>query len=290
MCGEAGNPVVIAKVDDVVEARPQFNLNSADLVVVEQVEGGLTRLFAVFQSKSPQLIGPIRSARITDVDLVPAFGLPGFAYSGSAARLVPFLQTAKMQRIGAPQGGDGYFRITDRAAPHNYLAELATLRTRIPDIASADVANIRGWTIQKKPVVTGTPVAEVAVRWPAAKKTYLWDGLRWQMRASGAPLMTQLDLSGHLEPVTAANVVIMHAVLQPSPFSDKRGAATPYPQTIGSGDGYVLTQGTLIPATWVRETAAQLPRWLDVQGNEIPLTRGRIWWLIVSDLSGVTYR
>ena len=290
MCGNANNPIVVAKIDDVAEARPQFNLNAADLVIVEQVEGGLTRLFAVYQSKSPALIGPIRSARITDTDLAPAFGKPGFAYSGSAARLKPYLLTAQLQLIGAPQGGDGYFRIEDRAAPHNYLAELPTLRTRIPEPAAAAVTNVRAWPIAESSPAQGTPVTEVAVRWPASKKTYAWDGKRWQMTAGGAPLMTQLDLTGRLESVTAQNIVVMGTTLNESPFKDKYGATTPYPNTVGTGSGYVMTQGRLITATWKRETAAELPRWFDTNGDEITLRRGRTWWLIVSDLSGVSYR
>ena len=289
-CGDETQPVIVAKIDDVNEARPQFNLNSADLVIVEPVEGGLTRLFAVYQSQSPTYIGPIRSARITDTDLVPAFGTPGFAYSGSASRLVPYLLDAQLQLIGAPQGGDGYFRIDDRPAPHNYLAELSVLRTRIDDPAAAAVTNIRGWKIDKRGTETGTTVTEVAVRWPAAKKTYYWNGKWWNMSSNGQPLLTQLDLQGATESTTARNIVIMESALLPSPFSDKYGARTPYVQTEGTGNGYVLTRGRLIPATWQRATKADLPRWFTSTGDEITLTRGRTWWLIVSDLDGVTYR
>lgn len=289
MCGESDNPVIITKIDDVVEARPQFNLNSADVVVVEQVEGGLTRLFAVYQSKSPELVGPIRSARITDTDLVPAFGTPGFAYSGSAARLVPYLKSAQLQLIGAPQGGDGYFRMEDRSAPHNYLATLATLRGRIEDPAAASVSNIHGWPLSKQPKLLGTPVHEVAVRWPAAKKSYVWDGARWQMTASSKPLVTQLDLAGNTEPVTAANVVIMETRFRDSPFKDKLGSVTPYADTVGSGRGYVLSMGRIITATWVRPSLSDLPTWTDEQGATITLKRGRTWWLLVGDLGQITY-
>ena len=133
-----------------------------------------------------------------------------------------------MQRIGAPQGGDGYFRIDDRPAPHNYLAELSILRERIEDTASADVANIRGWKIAKQSPDTGLAVQEVAVRWPSEKKTYYWDGQQWLMSATGQPVLTQLELNGSTERAQATNILVMEAPLQPSPFSDKFGAATPY--------------------------------------------------------------
>lgn len=113
LCAEQSQPVLVVKIDDVKEARPQFHLNQADLVLVEPVEGGLTRLMAVFQSQQPDIVGPVRSARITDTDLVPAFGRPGFAYSGSQQKLVPYLKAAPMQMVGAPQGGTGYSRLND---------------------------------------------------------------------------------------------------------------------------------------------------------------------------------
>lgn len=288
-CGDATQPVIAVKIDDVNEARPQFSLNNVDLVIVEPVEGGLTRLFAIYQSQSPTYVGPVRSARITDIDLVPAFGTPGFAYSGSASRLVPFLLDAQLQLIGAPQGGDGYFRIDDRAAPHNYVAELSVLRSRIDDPAAASASNIRGWSFDQPGIDVGTPVTEVAVRWPAAKKSYYWNGTAWSMRTNGQPLLTQLDLDGTTEAVTANNIAIMESELLPSPFTDKNGSRTPYVQTEGSGNGLVLTRGKLINATWKRTGKADLPRWFTPDGVEISFTRGRTWWLIVTDLAGVTY-
>lgn len=288
-CSSPDAPVLIVKIDDVIEARPQFHLNQADLVLVEPVEGGLTRLFAVYNSTLPETVGPIRSARITDTDLAPMFGDALFAYSGSQGKLVPYLLKTRMQMVGAPQGGTGYSRLSDRRAPHNYVANVSELLTRVDDTASARLASASYWKIAESTATTGTPVTKVLVHWPAAEKSFIWDAVnkRWNMDVYTRKLMTQIDSSGTTERVHASNIVIMKSALLASEFGDKFGGHTPYPQTVGTGEGRVLVDGKMIDATWKRSTINDLPHWYDAAGNEIALRPGNTWWLIVTDLSNV---
>lgn len=288
-CSNPDAPVLIVKIDDVIEARPQFHLNQADLVLVEPVEGGLTRLFAVYNTTLPETVGPIRSARITDTDLAPMFGDALFAYSGSQGKLVPYLKNTQMQMVGAPQGGTGYSRLSDRRAPHNYVANVSELLTRVDDTATARLASASYWKIAEAQQVAGTAVTKVLVHWPAAEKSYIWDAAnkRWNMDVYTRKLLTQIDATGTTERAHASNIVIMQSELQDSEFGDKFGAHTPYPQTIGSGAGIVLVDGKLIDATWKRATMNDLPHWFDATGNEIALRPGNTWWLIVTDLSNV---
>ena len=288
-CSTPDAPVLIVKIDDVIEARPQFHLNQADLVLVEPVEGGLTRLFAVYNTTLPETVGPIRSARITDTDLAPQFGNPLFAYSGSQGKLVPYLKATRMQMVGAPQGGTGYSRLSDRPAPHNYVADVAELLTRVDDSSTARLASASYWKIADAQVESGTAVTKVLVHWPSAEKSFIWDAAnkQWNMDVYTRKLVTQIDSNGTTERAHARNVVIMKSSLQDSEFGDKFGARTPYPQTIGSGSGKVLVDGKIIDATWKRASANDLPHWYDTAGNEIALRPGNTWWLIVTDLANV---
>ncbi len=288
-CVDANAPVLIVKIDDVGEARPQFHLNQADMVLVEPVEGGLTRLFAVYNSTFPDTVGPIRSARITDTDLAPAFGDPLFAYSGSQGKLVPYLQATRMQMVGAPQGGLGYRRLTDRPAPHNYVADVKTLLGRVSDSSTARLASASSWAIAENAVESGTTVASVTVRWPSAQKSFIWDATqqRWNINVYSDPLLTQIDNNRTTERAHTTNVVIMDSILQNSQFGDKFGARTPYPQTIGSGKGMVLVDGKAIAATWKRASKNDLPHWYAADGHEIALRPGNTWWLVITSLNDV---
>jgi hypothetical protein len=94
-------PVLFVKIDDTQVAHPQIGLDSADVTYIEQVEGGLTRLAAVFSNKLPALIGPVRSARISDIDLMANYGRVGLAYSGAQSLFLPVLRAANIEDIGA---------------------------------------------------------------------------------------------------------------------------------------------------------------------------------------------
>src|SRR5271170_508528 len=76
-------PVLAVKIDNIVYARPQTGLTSADIVYVLPVEGGLTRFMAIFSSHFPPVIGPVRSTREDDINLLRQFNRPAFAFSGA---------------------------------------------------------------------------------------------------------------------------------------------------------------------------------------------------------------
>ena len=84
-------PVVAVKIDNIKNARPPTGLRSADIIYALPVEGGLSRLMAVFSSRFPPVIGRVRSAREDDLELLRQFGRPAFAYSGAAPHLLPFV-------------------------------------------------------------------------------------------------------------------------------------------------------------------------------------------------------
>ena len=124
-------PVLAVKIDNLAPARPQTGLTSADLVYVIPVEGGLSRLLAVFSSHVPAVIGPVRSAREDDLELLRQFGRPAFAYSGAQPQLLPVVGRARVVDLydGRVRG---YFRAPDRAAPHNLYARSSQLLGQAP--------------------------------------------------------------------------------------------------------------------------------------------------------------
>ena len=92
----ADNKVLVVKIDDTKFARPQIGLKEADLVYIEQVEGGVTRLAAVYSSTIPPRIGPVRSARISDIELLAQFGKIIFSFSGAQKKLRPVIDSANI--------------------------------------------------------------------------------------------------------------------------------------------------------------------------------------------------
>ena len=78
-------PIVAVKIDNYGPARPQWGIDQADAVFEENVEG-ISRFLALFHSRLPDTIGPVRSARTQDIDLLAAMNRPVFAFSGGQSR------------------------------------------------------------------------------------------------------------------------------------------------------------------------------------------------------------
>jgi hypothetical protein len=94
-------PVLAVKIDNIAAARPPTGLTSADIVYIPPLEGGLSRILAVSSSHFPPGVGPVRSAREDDLELLAQFGRPAFAYSGATPHLLPFVQRARTEDLYA---------------------------------------------------------------------------------------------------------------------------------------------------------------------------------------------
>lgn len=111
--------VLAVKIDNVSAARPQTGLDAADVVYAEQVEGGLSRLMAVYATKFPETVGPVRSARESDLELLRQFDEPTLAFSGAQGKLLPLIGNAPLHAKTPEDADDAYFRGDEKPAPHN---------------------------------------------------------------------------------------------------------------------------------------------------------------------------
>ncbi|NCA19058.1 MAG: DUF3048 domain-containing protein [Actinobacteria bacterium] len=150
LSGRVGNDgrVLAVKIDDTKQARPQIGLTEADVVYIEQVEGGVTRLAAIYSSRYPTLIGPVRSARISDMELLDQYGKVAFAFSGAQRKLRPVIDSANLFNLGAEREGVAvYSRDSSRRAPWNMILHPQNLFSRV-DKRGLEIATARniGWT------------------------------------------------------------------------------------------------------------------------------------------------
>ncbi|GAA0250336.1 DUF3048 domain-containing protein [Saccharothrix mutabilis subsp. mutabilis] len=261
--------VLAVKVDNAPAARPQTGAGSADVVFVEPVEGGLTRLVLVF-STPPDVVGPVRSARETDLDLLAQYGSPVLAHSGSAPELVALLAESGVVRASPAEAGDAFFRDPGRPVPHNLYVR--------PDRLPAPAAGpTRAPTTGPAPP-GGRPVTTWSVRYPATGFDLAWAGA-WAVSVDGSP-MTSTE-SG---PVSAANVVVQRVPVGTGAVAeDTAGSPSPVAITIGSGAAVVLRDGSAFDVTWSRPTPSEPTRFAAADGSEVPLAPGRTWVFLVPE-------
>ena len=269
-------PVLVVKLDDTANARPQVGLESADVVYIEQVEGGLTRLAAVYSSSIPPRIGPVRSARISDVELLAQYGRVAFAYSGAQHKLLPVIAAANLSDVGAMRRGPAFYE-TDltRIQPYAmFLNAQALMANEFAKGTLIDSAKNVGWNFSKSPESEGFGISDVTIHWPAQKYSGKWDAItnRWLLSVNSQPDMS--DLGKNLGPTT---LVIQIVSVTPSEYGDKFGGNTPFSQTVGTGKAYVLRDSIAIEAKWNRPDSLSATTWTDAQGSEIKFAPGQIW-------------
>ena len=269
--GKPDHPLLAVKIDNTTEAHPQVGVLAADVVYVEEVEGGVTRLIALYSSQFPTKLGPVRSARITDVDLLPQFGRLAFAYSGAQRRMLPVLAKAPFYLISHDASNKGYIRDHSRPAPYNVIGFPAVMMTRAPLAAKP---NPVGWTFGP-PMAGGVATSHVRATWPGARLDLSWSGGRWLAAMDGRP-----DAAAEGGVLGGTTVIVQYVTIKPSPYYDVNHANTPMSVTTGTGQGLILRDGKAYPATWWRPSVSA-PTHYYVGGKPAVLAAGQVWILLV---------
>ena len=162
--GVPTQPVVVVKIDDTANGRPQIGLESADVVYVEQVEAGLTRLAAVFASRHPTVVGPVRSVRNADPELLATYGRPALAYSGGAAGPVGVLRRSPVLDAGPQRVGGAYRRLGGaRHAPYNLVVDTSRVAAAAVGATSVRDIGLR-WSATDPALAKARRVNAVSVR------------------------------------------------------------------------------------------------------------------------------
>ena len=248
-------PIIVVKIDDTPDAHPQIGIEKADLIYIEQVEGGLVRLAAIFSTDIPPEIGPVRSARISDIELMSQFGKVAFFYSGAQSKFLPVIKSANLFDIGAEHESPKLFsRDPNRYSPFDMILIGSEVKSRIANLQVATAKNI-GWTFGKLSN-SGVSIDSVKIKWPAAKYEANWTAKGWQLLHNG-----KLDVTSDGSTITPSTLVIQKVVITDSEYHDKVGGVTPFSATIGEGTGWVLRDGIAIKATWNRTDANSGTTW-----------------------------
>ncbi|WP_310738021.1 DUF3048 domain-containing protein [Microbispora sp. H10949] len=269
-------PVLAVKIENTHAGKPQIGLRSADVVYVEQVEGGLTRLMAIFSSKLPSQVGPVRSARISDLHILPMFGKPALAYSGVQTKMIPFVQKASLFDVSDSRAPGAYVRAPGRVAPYNLVGSPRKLLAKAPQASKAkDI----GFVFSDEPPAGGTPQKTVNVRYPAARFAFTWSEAqkRWLVTQDG-----EKDMAAEGGQQGAPTIVVQWVKTDRSEFHDFTGSYTPLVHTVGKGTGVVLRDGQAYRVKWSRASEKEGTVYTMADGKPMPFARGQVWVVLAS--------
>jgi hypothetical protein len=259
------------KIDNIAPAMPQAGVNGADIVFEEMVEGGLTRLMAMYQCNTVAAIGPIRSARTSDADVLALLHGSVFAFSGANPKALPEI-SAHGDTVQISQDNDGgvFHRDGSRAAPHNVFASSTAL-------LKAGVAR-RKKLHAPKPLFTYGRLSRSAKRahsfslaWPESTASWTFSRGHWLRTQNGTP-----DRQVGGQQVDATNVVVMSVTIGSTGLHDVLGNSSPLDITTGSHKVWVFRNGKVVTGRWHRPKISSRIR-LERGKRTIHLAPGRTW-------------
>lgn len=277
--------IISVKIENSPEARPQKGLNSADVVYETVTEGGITRFNALFQSRLPRVIGPIRSARLSDTWIVPQYNAL-FAYSGSSSTVDHALKGVRVANLSEDSGvASLYFRSSARRPPHNDYLYLTRVYSEARKRGFGLTTTWPGFRFLRRVVPAGTPARAVSV--PLSQQYRVrWvyvPALHGYVRYLNG--VRQVDsLTG--KPILAHNVVVMWAKYRPASH-DKVGSTTYSIDLGGSGRAMVLHDKQAYAGTWSAGPTTP-PSFADAAGNAIRLSPGNTWFEVAPLDANVT--
>jgi hypothetical protein len=270
-------PALVVKIDNnAAKSYPQFGIAAADVVVCEGVEGGITRLMAIFHSTDAETVGPIRSARSSDLHLAQPLGRPLFAYSGTNGNFQELINRSALIDLSPNKLPGAYHRDSSRPAPYNLFSGTPKFYAAAPSSATAP-----------KPLfsfaaagvaATGDPVAKLDLHWKMPDRPTS-TSVSWTF-AAGKGSRTQegkatVDASGAT--IAPRNVVVLFVQYPDSGERDQSKSIVPEAKLEGVGEAWVIRDGMITRGTWNKSGDESPIKLLDAKGKSIDLLPGKTW-------------
>jgi hypothetical protein len=271
------------KIENTPEARPQSGLDQADIVYEEVVEGGITRFWSFYNSTMPEIVGPIRSVRSMDPNIILPFG-GVVAFSGGTPDNVALVRATGLVTVDENNAGPAYYRESTRSAPHNLYGRTELLL----GFGGEPVPPARMFEyLEKGAAFTGEPIASFHVGLQQGYDvSYVWDAARggWNRFTQGIePFLSigSVAADGGTPSADAPSAATGPAPVQVAP-TNVIVQLIPYGSgadgdVMGSGEAWVFSDGQLVRGTWTKAYPGGATVFTDAAGAVIALTPGSTW-------------
>jgi hypothetical protein len=272
---KVARPALIVKLDNAPKGRPQEGINQADVVVEEGVEGGITRFAAIFHSQDIPEVGPIRSARSTDIAIAHELHRPLFAYSGANATFQKLVNAAPLINVGQDANPGAFFRKSGRPQTYNLWARMPQLFEKAPADATPPAA-LFTYRAEGEASI-GDAVGGVKMEWRDKVLTaveWRWDAASgtWHRKQNGTD---HVDAGGGL--VSPRNIVVQFVPYKDTGQRDRSNTIVPEAELVGTGEMWAFADGKVIKGTWNKPALESPTTYLGPDGQPIKLTPGQTW-------------
>jgi hypothetical protein len=272
------HPVLVAKMDNTEASAPQIGLGSADMVVEELVEGGLTRLAAFYYSDIPGGVGPVRSMRASDIGIVGPVDAT-MVTSGAANVTINRIKGAGIKFFA--EGSKGFARDNSRSAPYNLFANLQTVATEARTDEPTRPDDYLPWGSEDD-FPKGQPARTIAAVFGGGHTT------NWTYDGKGYVNQNTFAKQGDTFP--ADTVLVLRVQVGDAGYLDPAGNPVPETKLTGKGEAMIFHGGRLVRGTWSKSDLAA-PIKLSTKAGDLTVPAGHTWIELVPAANGdVTFQ
>ena len=279
-------PVIAVKIDDTAPGRPQINIDQADVVYVEEVEAGLDRLIAVFDTHKPT-VGYVRSIRLSDPELLLQYGKITLAASGGSHPSLRVLAGSKLPSW-INDSGRAYFRRAPHPGDHGYINLTLNLASVSKKIKTAGARNV-GFVWNAKPAgLAALPKANrVTTKVGAQTIQFVYDA-RTQRYTRVIDGVKHRAADGNF--ITTPNVIVEQCRITNTRYLDINRNPQQFTHSIGSGVLRVFRNGHEYTGRWSRKSLSAPTILRDGKGHQITLMPGGTWVVLTRPKVAVSTR
>ena len=238
---EEDHPVLVLKMDNTEASSPQLGLGSADMVVEELVEGGITRLAAFYYSEIPGVVGPVRSVRASDIGIVsPVDGT--LITSGGAAPTITRLNDAHVNFL--QEGAAGFRRDDTRSAPYNLFTDLSATAKETEDGKDSRPDDYLPWG-DESDFKGSKPASTLTANFGGSHAT------QWAFQ--GGHYVNENSYAADGDEFVADSVLVLRVDIGDAGYLDPAGNPVPETKFVGDGDALLFHDGKVEQGTWHKD-------------------------------------
>jgi hypothetical protein len=276
--------VILVSIDNYKPARPQAGICTADVMYEVPAEGGISRLMGLFFTDTPEIIGPVRSARPYMVDVAREWrGL--FVHCGGSPDALSYLAKGTVNWINEMGNGKYFWRDKSRHMPHNLFTSSENLYSFLEAKGWEQAQVPRAFSFYAKeegPPASAALADIVNIDYSTNKNSYVYDQLSglYARSISGEP---HIDINTQSQ-VQAANILVQRVR---SKVLDNVGRLEI--NLVGEGEALLFTSGTVQEGAWKRASLDEQTYFCGADGQEWRLSPGQTWIQLCDGITKVSY-
>lgn len=245
------------------------------------VEGGLTRIMAVFKDKQVDLIGPVRSSRHYFLDYAMENSAI-YAHYGWSDRAKNDISTLGIDNMnGITNAYKAYWRDNNIAAPHNVYTNTESLQKQAESMGyNLESTEWQLLEYSEKNIDLSTKENSMVAKNIDLDYSY-YHTTGYYYDEETKTYLRSMNNTLHNDYVTGKTYTAKNIIIEKIRNYSFDSYGRQDLENIGTGEGYYITNGYAVPITWTKESRSSKTKYTYLDGTNVVVNDGNTWIQII---------